>query len=149
MKTPITQKEALAKCAALCARCEHAAADLRLKMAQWGLPKSDIDTVIDQLIDNNYLNDSRFAHAFVRDKFRFSGWGKIKIAHHLRQKGISSSIIAEALQEISDDDYRATLTHIIEQKSRGKDLSDPAQKASVLRFAASRGFEPHLILDIL
>ena len=100
MKKKVDKQAALEKCAALCARAEHSAYEVRKKMLQWGLPKSDIDEVVCWLYDSSFIDDSRFAHAYARDKALFDCWGKLKIRHGLRVHGISSTLIDEALAEI-------------------------------------------------
>lgn len=145
-KKPISIENALTRAAALCSRCEQAESDIRRKLLSWGLSATDADKVIDRLIDERFLDNSRYASAFVRDKFRFEGWGRIKIAYQLKMKSIPPHIISEALTLIDDDEYIASLTRILHSKMRSLASKEPLQaKASLVRFAASRGFEPALI----
>ena len=142
-KKPISIENALTRAAALCSHCEQAESDIRRKLLSWGLSSTDADKVIDRLIDERFLDNSRYASAFVRDKFRFEGWGRIKIAYQLKMKSIPPHIINEALSLIDDDEYIASLTRILHSKMRSLASKEPLQaKASLVRFAASRGFEP-------
>ena len=145
-KKPLSPENALARVAALCSRCEQAESDIRRKLLSWGLSVADADAIIDRLINDRFLDSLRYASAFVRDKFRFEGWGRIKIAYQLKMKSIPPHIISEALSLIDEDEYIASLTRILQVKKRSLASKEPLQaKASLLRFAASRGFEPELI----
>ena len=145
-KKPLTVENALARAAALCSRCEQAESDIRHKLSSWGINPSDADAIIDRLTDNRFLDEQRFASAFTRDKFRFEGWGRIKIAYQLRMKHISSESIDNALELIDEDEYIDTLKRILNSKMRSLASKEPLQaKASLVRFASSRGFEPNLI----
>ena len=148
-KQPISPEAAYNKATALCARREQAAAEVRTKLLNWGLGPSEADAVIMRLTDEGFLNEHRFAHAFVNDKFRFNGWGRVKIAHQLRAKGINSECINEALSRIDNDEYLATIEHILNTKASTLQGREPQQaKAALMRFAASRGFEPALFCPI-
>lgn len=145
-KKPISPQNALARAAALCSRCEQAPSDIRNKLTSWGLTSHDAEIIIQRLIDERYLDESRFAAAFARDKFRFAGWGRIKIAYQLRFKHISDDIIEDSLSLIDENEYIDSLKHIISTKMRSLTSKEPLQaKAALLRFASSRGFEPTLI----
>ncbi|MGN1245695.1 MAG: regulatory protein RecX [Muribaculaceae bacterium] len=144
--TAISPEKALYKAATLCSRSEQCAADIRTKLTAWGVMPSDADAIIQRLERENYLNEERYARAFVRDKFRFGGWGKIKIAYALRLKRIDEAVIGEALEEISDDDYREALLDALRSKLRSVKGREPMQqRAALYRFAASRGYDSDLI----
>lgn len=145
-KSPLSPEKALYRAAALCSRCEQSEADIRTKLATWGVSPEDADSIIDRLVRENYLNEQRYARAFVRDKFRFGGWGKIKIAYALRQKRIAESHIAEALEEISEEEYSDALLAALRTKLYSVKGRQPMQqRAALFRFAASRGYESSLI----
>ena len=143
MKTPA---QALSALAALCSRGEQAESDLREKLRKWEVSPADADRIIQRLNEENFWTDERYARAFVRDKFRFNGWGRIKIAHALRQKHIDSQWIEQALaDEIDDAAYHDTLIRLMQGKLRSVAGREPqAARAALLRFAASRGFESDL-----
>lgn len=149
-KQPITPENALSRAAALCSRCEQAEWDIRKKLKDWSIPQDKADAIIDRLIDEKYLDEQRYATAFARDKFRFDGWGRIKIAFTLKNKHISASAIENALATIDEDDYLQSLKNALSAKLRtikGKD--NIHTKAALVRFAASRGYEPNLIYSVL
>ena len=141
----ITADKALARCEALCARSEQSSGDIELKLVKWGLTREQVGNVLQRLIDCKYVDDARYARAYVREKFRFSGWGRVKIAYNLRLKGIDSDVIACALEEIEADEYREKLEHLVRAKYREVKSREPVRaRAALLRFAAGRGFESQL-----
>lgn len=149
-KRPISPENAFARAAALCSKCEQAESDIRKKLKDWGIASHDAEYIIERLTDEKYLDEQRFATAFTRDKFRFDKWGRTKITYSLKLKQISPQAIEQALDEIDEDDYLITLQHILSTKAKTLKGKEPLQmKASLLRFAASRGFEPSLIYPLL
>ena len=141
----MTPETALNRAAALCARSEQAASDVRGKLLRWGLTPQQAQEVIDRLIDGGYLDDERYARAFVNDKFKFNGWGRIKIAYQLRAKGISQDCIDDALTLIDDESYEQALLQLLTAKASTLRGKEPQQaRAALLRFATGRGYEPAL-----
>lgn len=146
MTKTITPDNALYRSAALCSRSEQSEYDIRKKLSSWGIDDTDADKIISRLVEGNYLNETRYAHAFVRDKFRFSGWGRNKISFALRQKHITTECIDDALTEIAESEYTKALHSALKSKLRTIADKEPfKQRASLFRFAASRGFEPSII----
>ena len=133
-----------------CSLSEHCIQKVREKLVQWETPKEFIDPIIDKLLEDDYINEERFARAFVKDKFRFNHWGRIKISTHLRALGISSENIATAMQEIGDEEYAKMLDEIVEKKRKSiKNGTDYEIRAKLLRHALSRGFEYEIIASKL
>lgn len=138
----ITPQQALTRCEALCARSEQSSGDIAMKLKKWGLSQADVAAILRQLEGDGYVDDARYARAYVREKFRFAGWGRVKIAYGLRQKSVDNNAIAEAMDEIDADEYVAKLEALLGSKSRTMKSREPMQmRASLLRFAAQRGFE--------
>ena len=144
-KKPITKEAACLRMADLCARAEHSSHEIREKLRRLGLSTPDIDSIIEYLEQNRYIDNSRFAIAFARDKVRFSGWGKNKIRAALAMKRISSSEIREAIEAIEEEDYNNAINRAATAKAKGLDLNDYNQKAKLFRHLASRGFESSAI----
>jgi regulatory protein len=143
------QKDAFSKAAALCSRAEKSPAAIQRKLGQWGLSSDDAGAVMQQLFRHQFLDEGRFAASYVRDKFRFNHWGRLKIAFHLKAEGIPGPVIAAALEEIQDGDYRETLNSLLADKIRKtKAVNQYDLKAKVFRFAQSRGFEQDLIQSV-
>ena len=146
----ITPENAYLRLATLCARCEHAEGDLRKKLRDWGIDTRDADAIISRLKQERYLDNERFARAYCRDKLRFNGWGRVKIAYMLKGKGIEQEYIDNALGEIDEEQYISILNEALETKVRTLNDKNPQQaRASLLRFAASRGFEPALFFPVV
>lgn len=141
-KPAMDMKKALNATAALCSKKEHATSDIRRKLENWGISAEEQEKIIDFLQKNKFLDDRRFARFYARDKFRFNKWGKQKIAASLRQKQINETIISEALNQLETTDYSATCLHLLQQKLKSSKESDPMkQKAKLIRFGLSRGFD--------
>ncbi len=150
MKKPITPENAYLRLATLCARSEQAEGDLRKKLHDWGIAESDSNNIIARLKQERYLDNERYARAYCRDKLRFNGWGRIKIAFMLRSKGIEQEYIDAALAEIDEEQYAAILDNALEAKAKTLTGREPKQfTASLLRFASSRGFEPSVIFPAI
>ena len=134
-----------------CARSEKCAWDIRKKLKQWELTSPQIEEIIQQLREQKFIDDERYARAFTKDKSRFNAWGKTKITYHLRSKGIAPDVIAEALHEIREEDYKDRLEQILEAKIRSLQPIDDKYKAKakLVRYAASKGFEPELIYSTI
>ena len=149
-RKPITPENAFLRLATLCARSEQAEGDLRKKLHDWGLTESDSDDIIARLKQERYLDNERYARAYCRDKLRFNGWGRIKIAFMLRGKGIEQEYIDAALAEIDEEQYVSILDDALASKAKTLQGKSPDQlRASLLRFAASRGFEPGIVFEAL
>ncbi len=146
----IPPEKALIRCEELCARAERCEHELREKMRTWRIDSRDIDAIINSLTTRRFLDDSRFARAFVRDKYRFARWGRRRIAMALRQKRIDSDVIDEALEEINQDEYTAVLRSLLKAKAAHMDRPlSYDDRVKLFRFAVARGFETQLISSML
>ena len=143
-------KAALNKAMAQCSRREFCTCDIRTKLEEWGITPDDTEKIISELIKENFINDERFASAFVRDKFTCNKWGKLKIASHLKAKKITGDILKSALDSIDNETYLKTIDELISSHRKSvKSKNKYDLKAKLLRFGLSRGFESHLLYDIL
>ena len=116
MAKTLTPPEALHRAAALCSASEHCIADIRQKLTRWGIGNNDAQSIVDRLVQERFIDENRYAVAFAKDKFRFSGWGRIKIRYTLQQKQISDSDIAEALAVIDEGQYTARLLDLLKTR---------------------------------
>ena len=132
-----------------CSRSEHCVLDVLNKLYAAGLGEEESDEIVQCLVAQGYIDEQRYANAFVNDKFRFNKWGKLKIGHALRQKKIPTSIIQVALETLDEDAYSHVLLQLIEAKKKTVKGTAAQQKAAVMRFAVSRGFELDLVLRLL
>lgn len=141
---------AKAKIESYCAYQERAPEETRLKLHSWGLKADDVEALISHLIAQNFLNEERFASAFVSGKFRIKKWGKIKIRAELKRKKISDYSIQKAIKEIDADEYVLTLSELKKSKERlVKAKSHTDKKIKLTRYLSSKGYEHDLIQDVL
>lgn len=143
-------KIALNKAMAQCSRREFCIDDIRSKLTLWRVEKTDSEKIIKTLIKENFINESRYAAAFVKDKFKYNKWGKVKIAAHLGAKKLPSDVIRSALDSIDNEQYTKLLHGIIESHRKTvKAKNQYDLKAKLLRFGLSKGFESSLLYDML
>lgn len=153
----ITDKtSALNWATARCAQRECCRYDLERKLRETPLSPADVEAVLDALEDEHFIDAGRYARAFAHDKLEYDGWGRLKISQALRQKKFSAGVVEAALAEVIEEDhYLEVLQRILSSKLRtlsfDADQREEVLKATqkLVRFAASRGFEPHLIFDTL
>jgi regulatory protein len=135
---------------AQCSRREFCCDDIRNKLSLWGIENNDAEKIIGILIKENFINESRYATAFVRDKFKYNKWGKVKIAAHLRVKKLPPDIISSALDSIDNEQYTKLLHELIGAHRRSvKAKNQYDLKAKLLRYGLSKGFESSLLYDLL
>ncbi len=126
-----------------CSRQERAIAEVAAKLHAEPISGEDKNQVIDELLRQGFLNEHRFAKAFVHDKFRLNSWGKVKIAYMLRAKHVEADVIDEVLEQIDNDDYVALARSLAERKKRELAKVTPLeQQQKIVRFLMQRGFEP-------
>ena len=149
-KKMISENDAMIRLTAKCAGAEYCVADIRKMMSRWELPEGVADKIIKRLLDERYIDEKRYAHAFVRDKFRYNHWGWIRIELELKKRNIAQEFIDEAKEEINDEANLTELRRIIESKRRTvKGKSEYEVNAKLFRFALSRGFSYADINEVL
>lgn len=148
-----TEAEAYQKLSALCAHAEYCPYDIRKKMRNWQFAadaEEIAERIIARLVSERFIDENRYAHAFVRDKSRYNKWGEVRIRQELRMRKIPQDIIADALTEIDEDDSLDTLRHLIAGKRRTvKGKSEYEINAKLIRFALSRGFAMEQIMQVI
>ena len=147
---PLTPDQVLDKMAKYCAYQERCVKDVRDKLKTFEISEEEKTKIIDYLLDNRFVNDERYAKAFVRGKVNQSGWGVNKIRFHLIQKGIDKNIIDEALGQTDEEAYRQRLIEILETKSKTvKAANDFEKKRKLATYAMQKGFEGSLVWEVL
>jgi regulatory protein len=144
------QQSAYLKATIICSRGETCSFDIHAKLKAWELSDEDSMAVISLLKKEKYLDDERFARAYVKDKFRFNHWGRQKIAFMLHSKNISKDIQESAFEEIEEEAYSDQLVKLLKDKEKtimAKDKLDKRNK--LMRFAMGRGFETNKIFAAL
>ena len=146
MKKEYSLEELLHKAASYCSISEHCISEVETKLDAWCVGCDDKSAIIKRLIEEDFINEKRFCIFFVKDKFRFNKWGKIKISFALKGKGIENALISEALNTIDDGEYEELLASILKTKLVGLKYEFEYEKQGKLfRFAQSRGFENNAI----
>lgn len=141
-----TEREALLELTSVCAKAEHCEYEMNEKMRRWGLSGEAQARIMAKLIEGKYVDDERYAQAFVRDKLRFNKWGRRKIDQALWAKHINEDIRQRALEDIDDKEYIDILNQLLRQKRRSLTAcSDYETRMKLTKFALSRGFDYDII----
>ena len=137
----VTEQGAYLQLAQLCARAEHCQYELIEKMRRWEMSDEAQARVMQRLVSERYVDDERYARAFVRDKIRYNKWGRRKVEQALWMKHIDDDIRSRALSEIDDEEYLSVLRPLLKQKRRSiKAASDYELNQKLVKFALGRGF---------
>ncbi|MBD1432252.1 RecX family transcriptional regulator [Sphingobacterium sp. DN00404] len=143
-----TPLEAKRKAESYCAYQERAQQEVRNKLYEWGLNHETVENIIAQLIEENFLNEERFAKAYTLGRFRMKGWGKIKIKQHLKLKKVSEPLIRLALKSIDMDEYDKKIDEIIEKRTKSlKSTITFNEKTKLYTYLQSKGFESDIIFE--
>ena len=146
VKKETTGQQAYLKLTALCARSEHCQQEMLEKMRQWGVSQEEQAQVMARLVSERYVDDERFARAFVSDKIRYNKWGRHKVEQALWLKRIDKAIAAQVLDEVDDAEYVSVLRPLLKQKRRStKAASEYELTMKLIKFALSRGFTMDII----
>ncbi|MBS1744317.1 MAG: RecX family transcriptional regulator [Bacteroidetes bacterium] len=134
-----------------CAYQERNHLEVKEKLYSLGLYKIEVEQLLSQLIEENYLNEERYATSFAGGKFRTKQWGRIKIGYELKQNKISEYCIKKALQSISNEDYNATLKKLFDQKKKtvASEKNIFIKKRKIQSYLLQKGYEPELINQLL
>lgn len=145
-KKYVTEEDALKKIKHYCAYQERCHSEVKEKLYSFGLYKQQVENILSKLIEDNYLNEERFAIAFAGGKFRMKHWGRKKIEYELRQKQVSTFCIKLALKAIDEKDYHSSLLKLATAKWNS--VSDEvvyARVAKTYAYLLQKGYESSLI----
>lgn len=146
LKKQLTKEQALQKLRHYCRYQERCHSEVKEKMWLLRVKKTDHEELIASLIEDNYLNEERFAIQFARGKYRMKQWGRIKIRYELKQKKVSDYNIKKALQQIDETDYRQTLSTVAEKRyAELKNEQWLVRKKKTIDYLLLKGFEYFLI----
>lgn len=145
----LTPEQALQKARHYCAWQERCHSEVKEKLYSYGLKKHHVDILITQLIEENYLNEERYAIQFAGGHFRMKQWGRIKIKYELKQKGISDYLINKALRTIDLDEYEQTLDKLAAAKWKTLKGTAMLKKSKTTAYLLQKGFENSLIQPCL
>ncbi len=133
-----------------CSRAEQCPSSVRRKLWEWGVPKADIETLVEGLVADGFLDEQRFALAFVHDRLKFGKCGRNKIRFELRQKQISEQAASRAIATIDQQQYMDVLQAVADSKKRQlKGLSPDQQRRRLTGYLLSKGFEMECITKVI
>lgn len=133
-----------------CAYQERCHADVRRKLSELGANRDEADELIAYLITEGFLNEERFARSFTRGRFRLKRWGRLKIVRELESRGLSSACIRSGLEEIDEEEYRASLEELISRKTgEATDKNIFVVRDKIAHRAIRKGFEPDMVWEAL
>ena len=145
-KQQLTKEQALQKLKHYCAYQERCHSEVKEKLFNLGVWKKDHDEIIAALIEENYLNEERFAIAYAGGKFRVKQWGRVKIRYELKQKQVSEYSIKKALKQIDDEEYLSVLNKLAKEKYAAlKGEQYLVRKKKTMDYLLAKGFETDLV----
>lgn len=146
----LTEAEALNKAAAYCTLCERCRYEVTAKLTAWGVAHTAQERILQRLEKEGFVNENRYCRAFVNDKVRFNRWGRMKIIAAMREKRLQQNDITDAIAQIDEEQYMEALRSVVDGKRKElKNNDDYTSRQKIMRFAASRGFEPQLIMNVI
>lgn len=149
-KKHLTKEQALQKLKHYCAYQERCHQDVKEKLYLLGVWKKEHDEIIASLIEENYLNEERFAIAFAGGKFRINQWGRVKIKYALKQKQVSDYCIKKAMKQIVEEEYLSRLKKLADEKYASlKSEQYLIRKKKTMDYLISRGYEMDLVRTAL
>ena len=145
-----TKEQALQKARHYCAYQERCHSEVKEKLYSFKLRKAEVEELLSKLIEEDYLNEERFAQQFAGGKFRMNQWGKIKITHALQQKQVSAYCIKSGLKQIDDQQYSNTLDKLVNAKwNTLKGESKQSRQAKTFSYLLQKGYEGSLVSEAL
>lgn len=149
-KKHLSKEQALQKLKHYCAYQERCHSEVKEKLYNLGVWKKEHDEIISNLIEENYLNEERFAIAYAGGKWRIKQWGRVKIKYELKQKQVSDYCIKKALKQIEEDDYLKVLSRLAKEKYAAlKNEQYLIRKKKTMDFLIGKGFEMELVRGVL
>jgi regulatory protein len=147
-KKQLTKEQAFQKAKHYCGYQERSHQEVKEKLYSFGLYKQQVEELLSQLIEENYLNEERYAIQFAGGKFRMKQWGRVKIKYELKQKRVSEYNIKIGIKEIEEEDYIKTLQKLAEKKwtsVKGEGVNHFVKLSKTTDYLLQKGYEPDLI----
>ena len=133
-----------------CAIQERCIFDVKIKLKEWQISSKKISQIITNLIDNDFINESRYAESFCRGKFKIKKWGRIKIIYELKKKKISQDDINKGIRIIDENEYKKLLESLYIRKIKSIKIKDKfTKKAKIFKFLQQKGFETNMIWELI
>lgn len=145
-----TPEQALRSLMNLCVKAERSEFDVRRLLERWGVAEGERQRIVDTLVRERFVDNRRYAEAYVREKVRFSGWGRYKIRAALRAKRIDEAIVEEALEQVDGASMREKLEHRLQMKmNRTKSRDAYDLRGKLVRYGAGLGFDTDTVLEVV
>jgi len=151
-KKKFSKEQAFEKAKHYCAYQERSHYEVKEKLYSFGLYKQQVEELISELIEEDYLNEERFAIQFAGGKFRMKQWGRVKIKYELKQKQVSEYCIKKALKQIDEDDYLKTLRKLAEKKwisIKKTETNKFSRMSKTTDYLLQKGYEGELVRKIV
>jgi len=150
-KQSLTPDQALQKIKHYCAYQERCHSEVKEKLYGFGLNRKEVDEILSTLIQENYLNEERFAIQFTGGKFRMKQWGRVKIRYELRKKQVSDYCIKKALSSIDEKDYERVLNKLFDEKRSGlrSEKNSFIKKKKIQDHLLQKGYEAELVRTLI
>ena len=147
----LTPGQALQNIKQFCAYQDRSHSEAKERLYSFGLNTTEVENIVSELIQEDYLNEERFARAFARGKFRMKKWGKVKIKYELKHRQVSEYCINKGLSEIDEDEYQKTLSKLADEKFRmlRTEKNMYTKKKKALTYLLQKGFERDLVMDAI
>ncbi len=147
----IGKEKALQKIMQFCAYQERSHGEVKEKLYSFGLYQQEVEELMAKMIEEDFLNEERFARAFAGGRFRMKGWGRVKIKYELKKKGVSDYCIRKALQQLDEEDYEGKLKSHYEAKLKQLKAEKNifVRKAKIRSYLLQKGFENELVMELL
>ncbi|MCC8071897.1 MAG: RecX family transcriptional regulator [Bacteroidales bacterium] len=143
-------EQAETKLQAICARSEQCSTDLFRKLRQLKFPEDDASEIISRLQEKGYIDDRRYVHAYVHDKFHLLRWGRMKIRQQLSIKGLDPDLIREGLADIDPKEYIEMAIRVVTPRvGASPDPTIPVERAKIMRFGAAKGYESAVVAEVI
>lgn len=148
MSVNFLSPEIIRKIEYYCSYQERCHNEVILKLNSLAVSKDKIDTILVHLIENNFLNEERFASSFARGKHQIKKWGKIRIENELKQRNVSKYNISKALKEILNESYLLIFNELAEKNWESiRETNSQKKKKKFCDFLLRKGWESHLVFD--
>ena len=149
-KKSYSLNEAKKKLENFCSYQERCHKEVKEKLRELGMIQLASQEIIAQLIQEDYLNETRFAKNFARGKFRIKNWGRNRISRELKSRNITDYNIKMGMQEFTDIEYEETFYNLIEKRKKSVEhLPIDQQKKKIFSYLSYRGWEHEKIFDAL
>ncbi len=147
----LNKEQAFQKAKHYCAYQERCHSEVKEKLYFFGLRKTEVEELLSKLIDEDYLNEERFAIQFAGGKFRMKQWGRVKIKYELKQKQVSEYCIKKAMKEIDETEYIKTLEKLLvtKQARLQSEINHFIRKRKLQDYLLQKGYEPILVQELI